>query len=194
MEAIPRAEEALRHRGVQSAWRVEVDAHVGVAVLTPRATIDRLSTHLEELSTGPVGLSDPYEHLEQTPAALRQDRLACATAERHAVVRYRQAPIGVLLASSPDAAMMLAQSILGPVLALPAIECDLMLGTLRAWFDENGATAAAAEKLHVHRNTVRYRLNRLEGLTGRSLSQPTGAAEVYLALEAAEILRLGGVS
>jgi hypothetical protein len=194
MEAITRAEDVLRHRGIQSAWRVEVDTHVGVAVLTPRATIERLTAVLEELSTGPVGLSDPYESLERTPAALRQARLACATADSRAIVRYRQAPVGVLLASAPDAAMMLAQSILGPVLALPAVECDTMLGTLRAWFDEHGATAAAAERLHVHRNTVRYRLNRLEALTGRSLSQPTGVAELHLALQSARILRLHGVA
>ena len=30
VESIPHAEEALRTRGVQSAWRVEVDAQVGV--------------------------------------------------------------------------------------------------------------------------------------------------------------------
>jgi DNA-binding PucR family transcriptional regulator len=51
------------------------------------------------------------------------------------------------------------------------------------------ATAAAAEKLHLHRNTVRYRLRRVEELTGRSLAEPTGVAELHLALEAARIRR-----
>jgi DNA-binding PucR family transcriptional regulator len=64
-----------------------------------------------------------------------------------------------------------------------------MLGTLRAWFAAQGATSAAAAELHVHRNTVRYRLRRLEDLTGRSLSQPTGIAELHLALEATRIRR-----
>jgi PucR C-terminal helix-turn-helix domain len=52
------------------------------------------------------------------------------------------------------------------------------------------ATSAAAAKLHVHRNTVRYRLRRLEELTDRSLSRPIGVAELHLALEAIRILHL----
>ncbi|OLB78008.1 MAG: hypothetical protein AUI14_14490 [Actinobacteria bacterium 13_2_20CM_2_71_6] len=194
VESIPHAEDALRNRGVQSAWRVEVDAHVGVVVLTRRVGMDRLCAHLAELTTGPVGLSAPYLSLDQTPTALRQARLAYAAATPgiNGLVRYEQAPIAALLASAPDAATVVAQTILGPVLALPAVECEILLGTLRVWFAEHGATSAAAEKLHVHRNTVRYRLKRLEELTGRSLTRPTGLAELHLALEAARILRLPG--
>jgi DNA-binding PucR family transcriptional regulator len=99
-------------------------------------------------------------------------------------------PIGVLLASAPDAAAGVAQAILGPVLALPAPECQVLLATLRAWFAEDGATSAAAAKLHRHRNSVRYRLRRIEELTGRSLVRPTGLVELHLALEAARILHL----
>jgi hypothetical protein len=192
VESIPHAEEALRARGVRSAWRVEVDAHVGVLVLTPRVGIDRLCAMLAELTGGPTGLSEPYENLEQTPSALRQARLAyaAATPPGHDLVRYEQVPVAVLLASAPDAATTVAQTILGPVLALPAPECDILLTTLRVWFAEEGSTSAAAVKLHVHRNTVRYRLRRLESLTGRSLARPTGVAELHLALQATRILRL----
>jgi len=164
-------------------------------VLTPRVGIDKLCAHLADLTSGPVGLSEPYPSLDQTPAALRQARLAYTTATpaSHELIRYGQVPIAVLLASAPDAAAIVAQTVLGPVLALPAVECDVLLGTLRTWFAEHGATSAAAAKLHVHRNTVRYRLRRLEDLTGRSLAQPTGIAELHLALEATRILHLQGV-
>jgi hypothetical protein len=192
VEAIPHAEEALRTRDIRSAWRVEIDAHVGVVVLTRRTGIDLLCARLAELVNGPVGLSEPYGNLEQTPAALRQARLASAAATpgSHEIVRYERVPIPVLLAGAPDAAATVARAILGPILVLPAAECDLLLDTLRAWFTEEGATSVAAEKLHVHRNTVRYRLRRVEELTGRSLTQPTGVAELHLALEAARILHL----
>src|SRR5262249_7187079 len=63
VESIPHAENALRTRGIQSAWRVEVDAHVGVVVLTPRVSVDQLAVHLSELSSGPVGISEPYPRL-----------------------------------------------------------------------------------------------------------------------------------
>src|SRR5256714_3658401 len=56
VESIPHAADALRTRGIRSAWRVEVDAHVGVVVLTPKMGIDRLCALLGELTAGPVGL------------------------------------------------------------------------------------------------------------------------------------------
>jgi hypothetical protein len=191
-ESIPHAEDALRMRGVRSAWRVELDAHVGVVALTPRTGIEQLCTLLADLTSGPIGISEQYTSLDQTPAALRQARLAYTAASPTGTdpVRYERVPVAVLLASAPDAAAGVAQAVLGPVLALPAPECDLLLATLRAWFADEGATSEAAAKLHLHRNTVRYRLRRLEELTGRSLSRPTGVAELHLALEATRILQL----
>jgi DNA-binding PucR family transcriptional regulator len=120
---------------------------------------------------------------------VRQARLARATAtpDSHDVIRYGQAPLAVLLASAPDAAGGIARAVLGPVLALPAPACEVLLGTLRAWFAADSATSAAGANLHVHRNTVRYRLRRLEELTGRSLARPTDVAELHLALEAVRI-------
>jgi hypothetical protein len=192
VESIPNAEEALRTKGIQSAWRVEIDAHVGVVVLNVRTGIDSLCARLAELTGGPAGVSAPFSKLDQTPAALRQARLAFATARPTSrdVIRFDQTPIGVLLASAPDAAAGVADAILGPVLALPAVESHVLLETLSIWFAEGGATSTAAEKLHVHRNTVRYRLRRVEELTGRELTQPIGVAELHLALEAARILQL----
>jgi PucR C-terminal helix-turn-helix domain/GGDEF-like domain len=192
VESIPNAEDVLRHRGVQSVWRVEVDVHVGVLVLTPRLRVERLCALLTELTKGPVGLSESYDNLDQTPAALRQARLAyrAAVPSGQGLIRYEQAPVAVLLAGAPEAAAMVADAVLGPVLALPQTECESILSTLRVWLDEEGATSEAAAKMHMHRNTVRYRLRRLEELTGRSLAQPSGLAELYLALEATKILGL----
>jgi hypothetical protein len=192
VESIPRAEDALRRRGVQSAWRLELAAHVGVVVLTPRSGLDTLSACLADLATGPVGVSRPYDSLDRTPRALHEARLAAATAapDRPDIVHYGHAPVAELLAGAPEAATAVAQSVLGPVLALPDAESGPLLETLRTWFAEDGATSRAATRLHVHRNTIRYRLRRVEDLTGRSLSRPTGVAELHVALEAARIHRL----
>jgi hypothetical protein len=44
------------------------------------------------------------------------------------------------------------------------------LATLWAYFGENGSPARAAQRLHVHPNTVSYRIRRAEELTGLSFS------------------------
>ena len=40
---------------------------------------------------------------------------------------------------------------------------------------------AAASALHVHRNTLVYRINKVERLTGRPLREHRGTLELYLA-------------
>lgn len=189
-EALPGVERTLRVADVPSAWRLDAQLQIGVVALRPRFPIGMLCDQLGSLATGRVGVSEPYAGLDQTPPAVRQARLACAagTPGSTDLVRYEQRPVAVLLARLPDASGNLAHTILGPVLALPAYDRDVLLDTLRAWFAAKGSAPAAAARLHVHRNTVHYRLRRVEALTGRALSDPTASAELYLALESARIL------
>ena len=58
---------------------------------------------------------------------------------------------------------------------------DLLL-TLRAFLDCNGSWSRTAQQLHLHLNTVRYRITRVEELTRRDLSRMDDRADVYLAL------------
>jgi hypothetical protein len=58
-----------------------------------------------------------------------------------------------------------------------------LLATLGAWLDNGGSASKAASVLFCHPNTVRHRMRRLEQLTGRSLSDPRGIAELSLAFE-----------
>jgi PucR family transcriptional regulator, purine catabolism regulatory protein len=55
---------------------------------------------------------------------------------------------------------------------------------LSAYFAHDLDIATTAASLHMHRNSLRYRLARAEQLLGRSLKQPSTIAAVYLALVA----------
>lgn len=117
-------------------------------------------------------------------------RLACAagTPSSPDVLLFDEHPLAVLLAGAPDQAAALAQAVLGRVLELPGEDCAVLLETARTWLETEGATSTAAQQLHLHRNTVRYRLRRLEELTGRDLMKPIDAAELHVALECVRIL------
>lgn len=58
---------------------------------------------------------------------------------------------------------------------------SVLLDILNAYLDHAGSAERAAHVLYCHPNTVRYRLRRLQKLTGRSLSAPDGIAELATA-------------
>ncbi len=57
-----------------------------------------------------------------------------------------------------------------------------LLATVRAWQETGMRTEATADRLHVHPNTLRYRLQRYEELTGADLSETEELVAVWLAL------------
>ncbi|WP_327145046.1 PucR family transcriptional regulator [Nocardia sp. NBC_01327] len=188
-EALPGVGEALSVLGVASAWRVRTDSHIGIVTLTTRFTETRLQALLAERSVGRVGISAACGALTEAVTGLRQAELACAATQSRSkqVLRYDEALIPVLLAGSPEVAAALARAVLGPILALPQHDREVLLDTVRTWFAHNGEVSAIAAALFCHRNTVRFRLNRVAELTGRRLTEPRAATEMYLALETQRI-------
>lgn len=61
---------------------------------------------------------------------------------------------------------------------------ERLLETLRAWLDEPGQVTRVAERLHVHPQTVRYRMTQLRDLFGARLDDPDARFELALALRA----------
>ena len=80
----------------------------------------------------------------------------------------------------------MATVILGQFDDLPSEEKDVLINTFRAWLANQGSAANVAAQLHVHPNTVRHRLRRIEARTGRSLAVPNQLAELCLAFAVRE--------
>ena len=74
--------------------------------------------------------------------------------------------------------------VLGPVLAYDADHGDLLVPSVRVWLERDRHTTQAAASLHVHPNTLAYRVRRFEQLSGRDLRSTPDLAEVWLALRA----------
>jgi GAF domain-containing protein/sugar diacid utilization regulator len=97
----------------------------------------------------------------------------------------------LLETGTPDALRRFAATVLQDVEAHEERYGGDLLATLRAWLSAGCSTAAAADALVVHRNTVTYRLGRIEQLTGRTLRDSSVRLELQLALTIREIVRLG---
>ena len=63
-----------------------------------------------------------------------------------------------------------------------------LVKSLACFLEANGHWGDAAEKLYVHRHTLRYRMKRVEEITGRDLDQSQDRMEFWLALKAKELI------
>ncbi|MGH9036433.1 MAG: PucR family transcriptional regulator [Acidimicrobiia bacterium] len=185
--------DAIRGRGGTGAFRLRTGRYLGVVSLGPTVTPAGLRSALEEAATARVGLSPSYGELTGTPEALRLADIAraCLPEGTKGVVAYEDQPVRALLVSDADTGWRTARIVLEPVLALDPETRALLLETLRVWLAAGGSAAEAAKALFCHRNTVRNRLQRLEELTGRSLEDPRGLAELFVASEAVSLLGPG---
>ena len=63
-----------------------------------------------------------------------------------------------------------------------------LVKTLTAYFAAGSSPGEAASQLHLHRNTLLYRLNRIRAITGLDLDDPDTRLSLHLALKVGEIL------
>ncbi len=75
---------------------------------------------------------------------------------------------------------------IGPVREYDARRGTSLIATLEAWFATGGKLKAAAERLHVHPNTVTQRLDRVDDLLG-DWREPGHSLDVQLALRVARL-------
>jgi len=187
-DPLPSIPARLRAAGISSTWAAWKGEHVGLLACASRADTVAAATVISSSATTRVGSSRPFTAMQDAPEALRQGRISleCVPPASVGVHTYGAAPLDTLLVGQPDYATELRRDVLGPILA--TAEADSFIDTLEAWFAADGSTAEAGRILHCHRNTVGYRLGRIAELTGRSVSRPADAAELYAALRSVRLL------
>jgi purine catabolism regulator len=94
-----------------------------------------------------------------------------------------------LLSVQDDEALRLyTDSVLGPIESGEGEYGGELLRSLEAFVEHNGQWERAARDLYCHRHTLRYRIRRVEQLTGRDLSSARDRIEFWLALKARELV------
>ena len=95
----------------------------------------------------------------------------------------------LLLSLQDDEALRLfCDSILGPIEASEGHYGGELMRSLEAFIEENGQWERAAKRLYCHRHTLRYRIRRVEELTGRNLGSARDRIEFWLALRGRELV------
>ncbi|MEA2361263.1 MAG: hypothetical protein QOD71_408 [Thermoleophilaceae bacterium] len=118
------------------------------------------------------------------------EAVALANGSAPAVASYRDLGAFQLLLSlqDDDALRLYCDSVLGPLEDATGEYGDELIRSLEAFIEQNGQWERAARELYCHRHTLRYRIRRVEQLTGRDLSIARDRIEFWLALRARELV------
>ena len=125
-----------------------------------------------------AGLGRPIEDIGDVPRSYRDAELAVERV-REGTLAYEDFDLATLVLSevAPEHIQPRVDELMAPLRANPPL-----LEALVEYFARDMDVNATAEAMHVHPNTLRYRLSRVEKLLGRSLRNPATIAELSLAL------------
>ncbi|MEJ2886963.1 PucR family transcriptional regulator [Actinomycetospora aeridis] len=144
---------------------------------------------LTDAVRGTATVLGPTVTPDQTPRTVTRARAAWALQlDGHlpgaGLIRSEDHLLALLLHADVTLTADLVAQRLEPLRRMTAAARDRAVTTLTAWLDAHGDVAEAATRLHVHPQTVRYRLARLKEAFAGVLDDPVGRLEVALALRA----------
>ena len=64
-----------------------------------------------------------------------------------------------------------------------AEEVDSYMNLIAVFFEQAGSIGKMADALYMHKNTIQYKLKKLESLSGKDIRTPEGAGIFYMALQ-----------
>ena len=136
-----------------------------------------------------LGVSDPLSVPSRAPVAVREAtwavRVAVTTSSQ--LSRFADATIFPVL-RDPEEARVVVDRVLGRLLAYDVSHSSDMVLTLDTYLRHERSLVQTAKKLGIHRQTVVYRIQRIEEITGRRIADTAAIAEFWLALRARDLL------
>ncbi|TMS00725.1 PucR family transcriptional regulator [Nonomuraea basaltis] len=169
-----------------------------VVLVNGRASRKSLADELRGLVAERPGLSIAAG-ISEMAASVSQLGEALETARRGMEsARHGPGPVSILSVADIDSFDLLLASLpasvrrsfrdhlLGPVAEYDARHGSELLRTLDTFLETCGSWQRTADELYVHVNTLRYRMQRIEELTGRRMSSMRDRTDLYLALRSGQ--------
>ncbi|OON80652.1 PucR family transcriptional regulator [Streptomyces tsukubensis] len=190
---------AVAHTGEEAVALVPLPAvsadaehdgfETGVVADTLLAAVrEPLSAGLADDGRLTLGVSAPVHSAEALRGALEEARHARRVAAARpgpvcAAGHQELASHVLLLPFVPDdVRRAFTARLLDPLRAYDQRHRAELIPTLEAFLDSDGSWTRCAGRLHLHVNTLRYRVGRIEQLTGRNLSRLEDKLDFFLAL------------
>jgi DNA-binding PucR family transcriptional regulator len=141
-----------------------------------------------------VGVGGLCERAADYPRSYREAHVALKLQDTahvgDQVTAFDQLGVYRILAAGDDPGTVepFVREWLGPLLDYDAAKDSDLVATLAAYLEHSGSYDPAAEALSVHRNTLKYRLQRIKQISGHDLSHPDTRFNLQLATRAWQTL------
>jgi purine catabolism regulator len=169
-----------------------IDARAGDPVEIARSLRSELaSTHgqVRAAASRPALVGSLRRAFHEARCALEATALADGDAPEVASHQDLGAFTLLLSLQDEDALRLYSDGLLEPIELTEGEYGGELLRSLEAYIEYNGNWERAARQLYCHRHTLRYRIRKIEELTGRDLSRATDRIELWLALRARELVK-----
>jgi purine catabolism regulator len=136
-----------------------------------------------------AGMSGPALSLADWPRIYNEALQAMQLSQRlqiqGEVVEFNSLGVYRLLGQLEDipAVRAFTRQVVGPLIEYDGRHQSALLQTIDAYFNHHGNISQTAESLFIHRNTLLYRLERIQELTGHDLNQANMRLGLHLALK-----------
>lgn len=135
-----------------------------------------------------AGASESFTDPTSTPVAAQQAKWALGAATSDRPVAHYGRVTSLFGPRSPDEAQVTVSKVLGPIVTYDEENGTELVHSLRVFLQSNRSWKRATDELFIHKQTLVYRIRRIEELTGRKLNDTSDVAELWLALRAEEMI------
>jgi purine catabolism regulator len=165
------------------------DADALALAATAREAIVESNGPARAAASRPAAAADLRRSFHEARCALEASALAANGSSPPDVASYRDLGAFQLILSLQDeeGLRLYCDSVLGPLVEGGEYG-DELVRSLEAFIESNGQWERAARELYCHRHTLRYRVKRIEELTGRDLGRARDRIEFWLALRGRELV------
>ena len=133
-----------------------------------------------------IGISDGYVSIEQTKECVKQAKRAVQLAKKeNKVWFYEDLGIYQMFFQIQDKTMLhrMLQQYLGSLLLYDEENGTELVETLKVFLEHNASITKTTEAMYVHRNTIKYRIKRIEEITQKDLQDPEVQFHLRLAFK-----------
>lgn len=140
-----------------------------------------------------IGKGNFYRAYENVRKSYNESLTVIQLAQLHNnpyLYKYKEIGAYQIIMSMQDRTLIesFCEDFLGQLYRYDALHNTNYLTFLRIYLEENGSTSKISERQYIHRNTVLYKIKKIEALLDMDLSNPFTRTNLYIAFLIADVL------